>query len=53
MDLIYAISYFPAFCGEYKEGTDYKNLENPLSACKRELATLFAHIVYETYEPES
>ena len=51
-NLIYAISYFPAFCGEYKEGTEYDNLQDGNSACKRELATLLAHIAYETYWPD-
>lgn len=37
---------FPAFCNEYKPIRD--NLQNQELACRRELATLFAHMMYET-----
>ena len=41
-----SVAMFPAFCNEYKPIRD--NLQNQELACRRELATLFAHMIYET-----
>ena len=41
-----AVAQFPAFCTEYNNV--HANLDSYTSACKRELATLFAHITYES-----
>ena len=42
-----AVAQYPAFCGEYvADAAD--NLESATKACGRELATLLAHMTYET-----
>ena len=43
-----AVAQFPAFCGEYANKLWIPNLGSAEQACKRELATLFAHMTYET-----
>lgn len=43
-DFLKAVGSFPAFCGESKEGSKMSK-EN---ICKKELATLFAHMTQET-----
>merc|ERR1711971_797719 len=45
-----AVGKFPAFCNEFNaDYTGHKiNAENLEMTCKRELATLFAHIAYES-----
>ena len=43
-----AVAQYPAFCGEYNEKSNLANLDNLRSACRRELATLFAHMIYES-----
>ena len=43
-----AVAQFPAFCGEYDSTSEEMNLDNEEQACKRELATLFAHITHES-----
>ena len=43
-----AVAQFPAFCGEFSAGTGHANLLNQEKACRRELATLFAHVIYES-----
>ena len=42
-----AASLFPKFCDEYNEDP-YNNLSNQTDACKKELATLFAHVAFES-----
>ena len=42
------MAQYPAFCGEYNSENRHKNLRNEIDACKRELATLFTHITYES-----
>ena len=44
-----AVAQYPAFCGEFVTNAA-ANLDNASTACKRELATLFAHMTYETSE---
>ena len=48
-----AVAQFPAFCGEYSSTSEEMNLDNEEQACKRELATLFAHITHETGNPDA
>ena len=43
-----AVAQFPKFCAERKLENAYANLKNETTACKRELAALFAHITYES-----
>jgi chitodextrinase len=43
-----AVAKFPAFCNEYNEDLSGLNTEDIDNTCKRELATLFAHIAYES-----
>ena len=47
-DFYDAVAQYPAFCGEYNSESRHRNLRNEVDACKRELATLFAHITYES-----
>lgn len=47
IDFLRAVAQFPAFCGEFKKNAA-SNLENQTQACKRELATLFAHMTHES-----
>ena len=44
-----AVAQYPLFCGEFKP--IMHNLQTEFLACRRELATLFAHMVYETGDP--
>ena len=42
---------YPMFCGEFRlveQGNTLKNLYDADSACKKELATLFAHMTFAT-----
>jgi len=49
-----AVAQFPAFCNEHRPSADsFDNLGTDESACRRELATLFAHIIYESGQPVS
>ena len=48
IDFLRAVALYPAFCGEHNEASELFNLEDSEKACKRELATLMAHIVFET-----
>ena len=48
-----AVAQFSAFCGEYNSTTIVMNLDNAEQACKRELATLFAHITHESGIPDA
>lgn len=41
-----AVAQYPAFCDEYMPVGE--NLYSQSLACRRELATLFAHITYES-----
>ena len=43
-----AVAQYPAFCGEYRAIQGIYNLSNQRAACKRELATLFAHMIFES-----
>ena len=43
-----AIAQFPAFCSEFRDDGQWPNLQTQEKACKRELATLFAHIIFNT-----
>ena len=47
-NFIEAIASFPAFCNEYVNIATIPNLKTQDLACKRELATLLAHVTYET-----
>ena len=46
-----SVAQFPAFCGEFQTDEGIPNTNTQERACKRELATLFAHIVFESGEP--
>ena len=48
IDFLRAIAQFPAFCSEYDAASDEPDLQDTDTACKRELATLFAHMTFET-----
>ena len=43
-----SVAMYPAFCNEFKPARD--NLQSQELACRRELATLLAHMMYETQE---
>lgn len=45
-----AIAYYPMFCAEYVYSESNPNLQSQEVACKRELATFMAHIIYESGE---
>ena len=51
--MLKAIAQYPAFCNEYDTGSGQANLHSKEFACKRELATLFAHIIHETRDRDS
>ena len=43
-----SVAKFPYFCNEWNEKEKGLNTESLENTCKRELATLFAHIAYES-----
>lgn len=45
-----AVAKFPYFCNDHNEAQEGLNTENIDQTCKRELATLFAHIAFESGE---
>jgi hypothetical protein len=48
-----AASLYPKFCGEFiQAGTFSYNYDSASKACRRELATLFAHIAYDSATEE-
>lgn len=43
-----AVAKFPYFCNEHNADEEGLNTKNIKETCKRELATLFAHIAFES-----
>ena len=46
--LLTAIAHYPKFCNEFESVSENSNMQSQEKVCRRELATLFAHMIYES-----